>query len=415
LQPAISFSHQCLLASNARKVQGGRHKEDKNIGTILRVSIDLFYYLADYQSWICIPCSIGVKPKHYLAHLTRWHTDQLKDKTSKKARMLLVEETMLKGLTDPGLPEFQLPQPGLLVLLHLPIHEGWSCLTCNYTCLAKRIMERHHQSQHAERKRAPGRPSKVDALTVSYWKKVSCQRLFVQGCKSQYFAVISPAEVQEEEEMLRGQDMAAKLPEAEYIRAQIDEALEQGDRETSALEDRILDNAAPTEVSPWLEMTRWSEYLHGHSFIEIALLASPANLASEPLLAEFSDSLDRIVEEAHASIRDDKVNVFDQAHINSFIQRRRAFDRPLMIKLRDSTYRNHKRVFKRLICFACWTMQPENRIELAHRLTARQLGHLDEMITIGEELIGLKQSRQARDGVKEGFNVVRKPLEDRLD
>ena len=44
--------------------------------------------------------------------------------------------------------------------------------------------------------------------------------------------------------------MAAKLPEAEYIRAQIDEALEQGDQETRAFEERILDNAALTKVSP---------------------------------------------------------------------------------------------------------------------------------------------------------------------
>ena len=377
--------------------------------------MDLFHYLADYQSWICIPCGMGVKPKHYLTHLTRWHTDHLEVNTSKKARMLLVEELMLKGPTDPDLPEFQLPQPGLLALPHLPIHEGLSCLTCNYTCVAKQIMEKHYQRQHAEHKRAPGRPSKVDALTVSNWKKVSCQRLFVHGCKSQYFAVISPAEVKEEEETLRRRDMAAKLPEAEYIRAQIDEALEQGDQETRAFEDRILDNAAPTEISPWLEMTRWPKYLHGHSFIEVARLASPASLASEPLLVEFSDSLDRVVEQAHTSIRDDKVNVFDQARINSFIQRRRAFDRPLMIKLRDSTYRSYKQVFKRLICFAYRTVQPENCIELAHRLTARQLGHLDEMIAIGEELIGLKQSRQTRESDKQGPNAVQQSLEDRLD
>ncbi|KAF1348215.1 hypothetical protein EJ07DRAFT_25906, partial [Lizonia empirigonia] len=108
------------------------------------------------------------------------------------------------------------------------------------------------------------------------------------------------------------------------------------------------------------------------------------NPASEPLLVEFSDSLDRIVEQAHTSIRDDKVNVFDQARINSFFQRRRAFDRPMMVKLRNSTYQKYKQVFKRLICFAYRTMQPENRIELAHRLTARQLGHLDEMIPIGQ-------------------------------
>jgi hypothetical protein len=139
-------------------------------------------------------------------------------------------------------------------------------------------------------------------------------------------------------------------------------------------------------------MTRWPKYLNRHLFIEIALLASPANLASEPLLAEFLDSLDCIFEEAYALIQDNKVNVFNQARINSFIQRRQAFDRLLMIKLCDSIYCNYKQVFKRLICFAYQTMQPENYIELSHCLTARQLGHLDEMITIGEELIGLKQS-----------------------
>ncbi|KAF9729919.1 DNA helicase [Paraphaeosphaeria minitans] len=252
-------------------------------------------------------------------------------------------------------------------------------------------MQKHCQSRHYEHRRGPGRPTKVDALIAPDWKKVSCQRLFVQGWKSQYFAVVSPAEVEEEEETLRRQETAAKLPEAEYIRAQID------------------------EVSPWLEMTRWPKYLHGHSFIEVVRLASPASTASDPLLVEFSDSLDRVVEQAHTSIRDDKVNVFDQARINSFIQRRRAFDRPLMIKLRDSTYRSYKQVFKRLICFAYRTIQPENRIELAYRLTARQLGHLDEMIAIGQELIGLKQSQQTRDDVKKGTNIVQKSLEDRLD
>ena len=185
--------------------------------------------------------------------------------------------------------------------------------------------------------------------------------------------------------------MAATLPEAEYIRTQIDEALEQGEKETRALEDTILDNAAPTEVSPWLEMIRWPKYLHGHSFIEVARLANPANPASEPFLVEFSDSLDRIVEQAHTSIREDKVNVFDQARVNSFIQRRRAFDRPLMVKLRNSTYQKYKQVFERLICFAYRTMQPENRIELAHRLTARQL---DRHVTFWSRSTGARSPQR---------------------
>ncbi|KAJ8117731.1 hypothetical protein OPT61_g1154 [Boeremia exigua] len=234
--------------------------------------------------------------------LQRWHANHSDVKASKKAKLLLVEELMLKHPANPDLPGFQLPRPGQLALPHLPIHEGWSCLTCSYTCLATRTIERHQQNQHEERRRRPGRRTKVEALVEPNWKKVSCQRLFVQGCKSQYFAVVSPAEVKEEEDIIRRQAMAAKLPEAEYIRTQIDKALEQGEKETRALEDTILDNAAPTEVSPWLEMTHWPKYLHGYSFIEVARLANPANLASEPLLVEFSDSLDRIVEQAHTSI-----------------------------------------------------------------------------------------------------------------
>jgi len=55
---------------------------------------------------------------------------------------------------------------------------------------------------------------------------------------SQHFAVISPAEVKEQEETLRRRNMAAKLPEAEYIRAQIDEALER----------QLLWNASPSQA-----------------------------------------------------------------------------------------------------------------------------------------------------------------------
>jgi hypothetical protein len=37
------------------------------------------------------------------------------------------------------------------------------------------------------------------------------------------------------------------------------------------------------------------------------------------------------------------------------------------------------------------------------------------MIAIGEELIGLKQSRQTRESDKQGPNAVQQSLEDRLD
>lgn len=89
-------------------------------------------------------------------------------------------------------------------------------------------MEGHFQTQHTEQKRTRGRLSKAAVATAPQWKKLLCQRLFIGGSKRQYFAVISPAEVREGEEAQRRQEMAAKLSEAEYIRVQIGEALEQG-------------------------------------------------------------------------------------------------------------------------------------------------------------------------------------------
>lgn len=176
----------------------------------------------------------------------------------------------------------------------------------------------------------------------------------------------------------------------------------------SALKNVILDNAALTEVSPWLEMTRWLKYLQGHLFDDVALLASPADQAAEPLLVEFSDSL---VEEAHSLIQNNKVNVFNQARINSFIQRRRAFDRPLMTKLRDSTNQNYQLVFKRLICFAYRTIQLRNRVALTHRWTTCQLGHLDQMIGVGQELADFKQSQKEGSGDDQGLRTIQKPME----
>ena len=234
------------------------------------INMDLFSYTEDHRTWICVPCGTGVKPKQYGTHLRRYHADHPKIASSKKERELVVEELMLKSPIDPDSPSFQLPPAGLLALPHLPIYDGLSCPKCSYICCTRNTMEYHHRRQHVEFKRPRGRqPITAAAAAAPRWEHVSCQRLFLVGSKSQFFAVISPVEVRQGEEAQRREELAARLPEAEYIRAQVDEALEQGNQEKTALENVILDNAAPTEVSAWLEMTRWPKYLQGHSFATI--------------------------------------------------------------------------------------------------------------------------------------------------
>lgn len=144
-------------------------------------------------------------------------------------------------------------------------------------------------------------------------------------------------------------------------------------------------------ISPWLEMTRWTRYLDGHDFAAVAPLVYLPEPEKEPLLFQLGESLDRVVEQAYESICQDKINVFDQTRINSFMQRPRAFDRPLMVKLQKTSFRQYKGHWKRLICFVCRTMDPEKKIELAHQLTPRQGASLDRLLSKGSNLLRMIQ------------------------
>jgi hypothetical protein len=76
-------------------------------------------------------------------------------------------------------------------------------------------MRKHCLREHIEDNRREGRPSKTAEPVAPRWKTVSCQRLFVSGAKSHYFEVVSPPELQEEEEAKRRRDMATILSESD--------------------------------------------------------------------------------------------------------------------------------------------------------------------------------------------------------
>jgi hypothetical protein len=52
---------------------------------------------------------------------------------------------------------------------------------------------------------------------------------------------------------------------------------------------------------------------------EVSLLAYVANPITKPALVVIGESFERLIEHAHQSIREDRISVFDQAQINSFI------------------------------------------------------------------------------------------------
>ncbi|EED20832.1 conserved hypothetical protein [Talaromyces stipitatus ATCC 10500] len=232
---------------------------------------------------------------------------------------------------------------------------------------------RIHILKHPEIPKNPRGPPRAFTHHIHIYPRVHCQRFFLSGVGSQYFAV-TPS-------------LSLINQEANRIEAEVNTALAQSEAIIDTASNMIQSHRAPTEASPWLEMTRWGDYLCGYSFQQVALLGARPDPLQEPLLAEFASSVSRIIQQAHQSIQEDKINVFDQVQINSFLQHRRAWDRPLFIQLKKATYRSYEHLWQRLLSFVHRSTQPEQPVQLRHRLTPRQLQHLDEMVEYGIEVL----------------------------
>jgi hypothetical protein len=128
-------------------------------------------------------------------------------------------------------------------------------------------------------------------------------------------------------------------------------------------------------------------HLSGHSLSDVARLGALPVAGAELLIEILCEIIDRLVDSAHRSVCEDRINAFDQMRINSFLQRPRAADKPLMVKLQKSTYKRYSSIWKRLLCFEHRTMQPSQRVQLQHRLTSTQITHYDRMMTSAEMIL----------------------------
>jgi hypothetical protein len=153
-------------------------------------------------------------------------------------------------------------------------------------------------------------------------------------------------------------------------------------------------------------MTRWPRYFHSLNMADVAPLSYAANPITETVLVLLGESFDQLIEHTHQSICEDRISVFDQAQINSFIAGRSGkHDRMLMVKLAKSTFRAYKSLWKRLLCFVYRTSRPTQSILLPHRSTNAQLSYLDQAIRLAEELSFLQRLPRSDASPTEGEGV----------
>lgn len=358
--------------------------------------MDLFNYLSNFRVLVCVPCGSGVPPAHLGTHLRTHHADHaeiqaLKGWPGRGVKKIVEQILNSYSILDPRNVAIEMPPPESPPVPGLRLYHGIQCSHCPYIrCGQKskeKSMQNHSNLHRAIQRRRGGQPrvpqdAEDDIDAAPLWQEITCQRFFATGHQSSFFRVTTATP-----EVQGDQRPAPRLQKDELLRALIDKELDGSKRELEESAKVYLNRTTKTEVSPWLEMTRWPRYFNGLKLAEVAPLGYTANPATEPALQLLIESLDRVVEQAHLSIREDRIGVFDQAKINSFITGNLGRpERMLMIKLQKSTYREYKGLWKRLLCFAYRTSQPNQRTQLAHQFTTSQLACLDSTVRLAEAL-----------------------------
>jgi len=101
------------------------------------------------------------------------------------------------------------------------------------------------------------------------------------------------------------------------IQQQLREQVQQHATKFTQSLEMIQKSQIATEVSPWLQRTKWIEHLQGYNLQQIAKLVEPLN-KKEGDLQTICNSFRGIVMTAKQSIEQGKINHFDTMQINNF-------------------------------------------------------------------------------------------------
>lgn len=380
--------------------------------------MDLFDFSVAYGVLICKPCGYAVLPYAITCHLVNKHIEDINifctvseknanQKPSKVARMFADSLLSQYNILDPRYTKIPMPSPDAGPVPGLKIHNGVKCSKCDQVNKHLGSMKTHYNIHLPVRRRA-GRPIPRVAGVSPEFYPVHCQRFFLTGKQSNFFAITLPEDLPEEvqrkkepaellEELVQ-EELQRKKEPAKVLAELVQEELQYGNREQQLSMQVYQNQATKTEVSPWLEMTRWPRYFHGLKLDDVAPLAYSANPDTEQSLLLLTESVDRLIEQAYQSITQDKISVFDQAKINSFISDKSARgERMLMVKLSKETFRAYKGLWKRLLCFTYRTSLPHQPIQLLHRFTTAQLVQLNRAMLLAEELRSIQKPQQQCD------------------
>lgn len=181
-----------------------------------------------------------------------------------------------------------------------------------------------------------------------------------------------------------------------------------------------LSSKDPRHQSQWLQITEWPCFLepHKHELQQVGALKSLPNPDKRHELDGFDDSdallpilitsLDRVIVRARTSLKEGRLNAFDQHRLNSFIAGRSS-QKPLIHNLRDETYKKYTRVLQHLMCYVYRLAWRKIGPRLYYRLTEGQAIAMVEAVRTATELAQSDEEEFRVDHLDE----IKKRLDDK--
>jgi hypothetical protein len=270
---------------------------------------------SQYGIAVCKQCLCAVWSAQAYAHLT----SKAHCLPKYEARSIANDLGTWQGLRSQR--EFQVPILSVEYIPELSLyHDGLRCLLqqddvpCHYVCRNMKSLKEHWRGRHQWKlqltRGGSGFAQKeiVAKHLAEAMRHVRCQRFFLHGQHSGYLEVYTS-------DLTISMSTISSVSIAAEVRSEL--ATLEGKRRKHG--QVMHDSASAKEVSPWLQLTRWPRYLKGYPLSCLAALAALPQDGSHPILHLLCSSLDRLVEAAYQSICEDRINVFDQARINSFL------------------------------------------------------------------------------------------------
>jgi len=214
---------------------------------------------------------------------------------------------------DPRGEPIVIPLPAQTPIPHLSIGSGYGCSYCPLVSESIKSMQQHYNSTHAEKQRGrSGRKSSGSRAVCELlqqehfgggppWVAVKFQRFFRSGPGSAGFRVredhIERTEPRSQETVVGTEEGT----ECNSVANKVFQTLATLQAEQATVDSSFSYVPISSQVSPWLERTRWTSYLNGTCLRDAARLARLPD-KGESTLTEITSSIDRLTDAAYTSV-----------------------------------------------------------------------------------------------------------------